>query len=180
VLTPDAGIVPVPPTSVEAVAAVVDGAGPRVLRERRAALADALGAPGSLVIDGIFRWSTRPVPYDDAGTWVPADDPSVPPWLLPFGGEVLVAREDGRYTAGVGLKRHDPAGQEIAVATEEDARGRGLARRLVSQAARRVVAGGAVVTYLHAPDNVASAHVAEACGFPDLGWRILALIPSPS
>jgi hypothetical protein len=53
--------------------------------------------------------------------------------LKPFSGEVLLALEDGRYVAGVGLKRQDPSGEEIAVGT-----------------------------YLHPPDNVASARVAEA------------------
>ena len=55
--------------------------------------------------------------------------------------------------------------------TEPAVRGRGLARRLVAQAARRVLDEGAVPTYLHDPANVASARVAEAAGFPDLGWK---------
>ena len=115
----------------------------------------------------------------DAGVWLPAEladagDVRVPAWLRPFGGDVLVALDDdGRYLAGVGLKVHSPALQEIAVVTSEAARGRGLARRLVAQAARAVTAGGADVLYLHAPDNEASARVARASGFPDTGWRIL-------
>jgi predicted GNAT family acetyltransferase len=113
---------------------------------------------------------------DDAGVWLPAGDPLVAEWLRPFGGEVLVEMDGDRYIAGVGLKRHDPTGWEISVGTEEEARGRGLARRLVSKAARRVLDSGAAVTYLHAPSNHASARVAEAAGFPDLGWRVLALI----
>jgi hypothetical protein len=36
-----------------------------------------------------------------------------------------------------------------------------------------VIADGAVPTYLHADSNVASAHVADAAGFPDLRWRVL-------
>ena len=57
--------------------------------------------------------------------------------------------------------------------TEEAAQGRGLARGLVAQAARRVIERGAVPTYLHADANVRSAKVAVAAGFPDVGWRIL-------
>jgi hypothetical protein len=45
----------------------------------------------------------------------------------------------------------------------------------VAQAARRVAEEGAVATYLHAVSNTASAHVAEAAGFPDTGWWILGL-----
>jgi len=81
--------------------------------------------------------------------------------------------DDGAYGAGVGRKQHDRFGHELAVATEEPLRGRGLARRLVVTAARRVIDDGAVPTYLHDDANVASAHVADAAGFPDLGWRIV-------
>jgi len=45
----------------------------------------------------------------------------------------------------------------------------------VAQAARRVIADGAVPTYLHAFDNTASARVADAAGFPDRGWQVLEL-----
>jgi GNAT superfamily N-acetyltransferase len=106
---------------------------------------------------------------------VPVDDARVPDWLLPFGGEVLMAfdPESGAYIAGVGIKVHDEFGHELAVVTEDAAQGRGLARRLVAQAGRRVIEGGAVPTYLHADANVRSAKVAVAAGFPDVGWRIL-------
>jgi GNAT superfamily N-acetyltransferase len=180
VLTPDGGVVSVAPDRVGAVAAVLDGLDVAGVRERRAELAEAVGAPGGRVIDGIFRWTAHPTALEDAGEWVDTGDPVIPAWLKPFGGDALVTVEGGKVVAGVGLKRHDPAGQEVAVVTEEEARGRGLARRLVSQAARRVVEGGGVVVYLHAPDTVASARVAEASGFPDAGWRILGLIPPPS
>jgi len=98
----------------------------------------------------------------------------VPAWLRPFGGEVLLALdEDGTHLAGVGVKRHAPGLDELAVVTDERARGRGLARRLVAQAARALRARGADVLYLHAPDNEASARVARASGFPDTGWSVL-------
>ena len=111
----------------------------------------------------------------DVGEWLPAGDPRVPGWLKPFGGEVLVVLDDDVYVAGVGLKRHDEHGQEISVGTEEAARGRGLARRLVAQAARRLLAAGIVPTYLHDPANTASAKVADAAGFPDRGWTVLGM-----
>ncbi|CAA9250641.1 MAG: hypothetical protein AVDCRST_MAG10-2205 [uncultured Acidimicrobiales bacterium] len=107
--------------------------------------------------------------------WVPSDQPDVPAWLRPFGGKVLVVREDGQYVAGLGIKRHDELGQEVAVATEEPWRGRGLARALVSRAASDILRQGGVPIYLHGRANAASARVAEAAGFPDRGWLILGL-----
>ncbi len=145
------------------------------------ALPGAVGRPGTAGT-GTLRWA-QDVPSEeqlpDAGVWLPATladdaDPRVPPWLRPFGGDVLVALDDdGRYLAGVGLKRHADDGREIAVVTDERARGKGLARRLVAQAARAVLAEGRAVVYLHAPGNEASARVARASGFPDTGWQVL-------
>ncbi|MGW0481193.1 GNAT family N-acetyltransferase [Nonomuraea sp. NPDC003214] len=131
-----------------------------------------LGPPARAWFTAVYRWTARPAPLPDAGVWVPATDPEVPEWLRPFGGEVLVARDPrtGAHLAGVGVKRHDDHGRELAVVTEPRAQGRGLARRLVAQAARRVLDEGAVPTYMHAPGNLASAAVAAAAGFPDLGW----------
>lgn len=106
---------------------------------------------------------------------MPAADPAVPSWLRPFGGQVLVVREEGHYVAGLGIKRHDSLGMEVAVATEEAWRGRGLARALVSRAADAILRGGGVPIYLHARGNAASARVAEASGFADRGWFILGL-----
>jgi len=99
----------------------------------------------------------------------------VPRWLHPFGGQVLVTLIDNVYAAGVGIKRHNAAGLELSVGTEEAHRGRGLATRLVAQAARWVLAQGAVPIYLHDPANIASDRTATAAGFPDLGWQILGL-----
>jgi len=145
------------------------------------ALPEAIGAAGTAGT-GVLRWA-QDVPAQDVlpevGMWLPAalveeGDPRVPAWLRPFGGEVLVALDhEGRYLAGVGLKRHHESGREIAVVTDERARGRGLARRLVAQAARAVLAQGQAVIYLHAPGNEASARVARASGFPDTGWQVL-------
>lgn len=168
VASPEGGVLSVPPLAEEAVAALIDGGD------------DGSGVPAAARIDGgffrgVFRWSTTPTPLPDAGVWVPAVDPSVPDWLRPFGHDVLVAQdpETGEHLAGVGIKRHDEHGHELAVVTAEAAQGRGLARRLVAQAARRVLDEGAVPTYLHAHSNTGSAKVAEASGFPDVGWSIL-------
>ena len=148
------------------------------LDELRAALPERMGVPNHVVYRGICRWAVDVPPASvlpDAGEWLAAADPRVPEWLKPFGGDVLVVLDDDVYVAGVGLKHHDEHGEEISVGTEEAARGRGLARRLVAQAARSLLARGIVPTYLHDPANVASAHVADAAGFPDRGWTVLGL-----
>ena len=136
-----------------------------------------LSCPESTVYRGVYRWCGQPAPFPDAGEWVPAEDPRLPKWLVPFGGEVLIAWDPGNgdYLAGVGIKRHDRYGHEIAVGTEPAARGRGLARALVAQAARRILADGAIATYQHDQSNHASAAVAVAAGFSDLGWRSFGL-----
>jgi GNAT superfamily N-acetyltransferase len=154
---------------------VADGGG---LEDLRATLPARLGAPDGHVYQAVYRWAVPPVPdLPDAGAWVPVDDPRVPEWLRPFGGEALLALDDrGRYLAGVGLKRHDDRVHEIAVGTEDAARGRGLARRLVAQAARELLVRGVTPTYMHDPANAPSARVADAAGFPDRGWTALGFV----
>jgi len=167
-------VLSVPPAAAEAVTAASRRV--RSIEALAHRLPALVGRPGDNFGQGVFRWSTRPSPLPDAGEWVDATDPRLPAWMGPFNGPVLVAWDaEGRYAAGVGRKRHDDHGQELAVATDSAHRGRGLARRLVAQAARRVLDEGAVPTYLHAPDNLASARVAEAAGFPELGCSVYGL-----
>lgn len=140
-----------------------------------AALPGAVGTPGTAGA-GVLRWAQEVPALEDAGVWLPGDagEPRVPDWLRPFGGQVLAALDDdGHYLAGVGVKRHTEELSELSVVTDERARGRGLARRLVAQAARVERAAGRSVLYLHAPDNEASARVARASGFPDTGWQVV-------
>ncbi|AVT37217.1 GNAT family N-acetyltransferase [Plantactinospora sp. BB1] len=165
-------VLSVPPDRVAAVRAL----GARPVAALLAELPTVLDLPGWVGYRAVFRFTLAPAPLPDGGEWVDAGDAVVPPWLRPFGGEVLVVRDsDGGYLAGVGIKRHDGYGHEIAVGTEPAGRGRGLARRLVAQAARRVLDEGAVPTYLHDPGNLASARVAEAAGFDDRGWSAYGL-----
>lgn len=179
VATPAGAVLSVPPDAVDAVASLADDLDGLRQASTDGRLGEALGWAGARLFEGVFRWSEAPAPLPDAGEWVSVDDRRVPPWLLPFGGEVLMAFDEaGAYVAGVGIKVHDEHGQELAVVTEEAARGQGLARRLVAQAGRRVLERGAVPTYLHADANVRSAKVADAAGFPDRGWRILGMRPA--
>lgn len=137
-------------------------------------LAAAVGSPARVSPWLVLRWSEEPADLPDDGTWVETDHPALPDWLRAFPGPVLAAFDgDGAYLAGVGIKPHSSVGKELAVGTAEAARGRGLGRRVVAQAARAVIAGGGVPLYVHHPDNVPSAKVADAAGFPDRGWRML-------
>ncbi|NUP01954.1 MAG: GNAT family N-acetyltransferase [Nonomuraea sp.] len=165
--TPEGAVLSVPPAHVARVTAA------RSVREVPA----LIGYGDRGWFEAVFRWTTEPAPLEDAGVWVPATAPDVPEWLRVFGGDVLVAVDPatGGHLAGVGLKRHDRFGRELSVVTAPEARGRGLARRLVAQAARRVLDEGAVPTYMHAVGNIASAAVAKAAGFPDQGWTAFGL-----
>ena len=127
----------------------------------------------------IFRWSEAAPEMEEIGECVDANDPRLPDWLRPFNGGVVAAFdvERGEYMAGVGLKRHDVFAREISVGTDPDYRGQGLATLLVAQAARLVIAEGEVPIYQHGEDNVGSAKVAEAAGFPDRGWHSIGIYP---
>lgn len=174
VATPERAVLSVPLQHEHAVRSLVRGHDLHAdLASLGAGLSHALGRSGRFG-HGLFRWSTEPTMTPDAGEWVPTSDPRVPEWLKPFNGDLLIAWDDeGRYGAGVGRKVHDQFGHELSVGTEESLRGRGLGRLLVATVARRILDDGAVPTYLHAPDNFASAKVADAAGFPDVGWRVL-------
>lgn len=177
VRSPKSGVLSVPPDAAETVRSAVARSSTadseRAWAEVLGRLPALLGAPDRRVYSGVFRWCERPADLSDAGVWIDVDDPSVPEWLKPFSSPVLVTfdPETGQYLGGVGIKHHDQYGREIAVGTAPEARGRGLARALVSQAARRILDEGGVPTYQHDPANAASARVAEAAGFPDRGWR---------
>ncbi|MEV1158561.1 GNAT family N-acetyltransferase [Micromonospora chokoriensis] len=172
--TGQSGVLSVAPERVAAIRSLVRRTPDRLL----AALPEAVGLPDWCVHDGSFRWSVAPAPLPDAGEWTDPTAPGLPPWLRLFDQPVLVVRDpDGAYLAGAGIKRHDAYGHELAVGTVPAAQGRGLARRLVAQAARRVLDEGAVPTYLHERDNRASARVADAAGFPDRGWRAYGVYP---
>jgi GNAT superfamily N-acetyltransferase len=177
VTTPSGGVLSVAPQAASALSALIGGtdidADMQALQANQNTIADILGRTGQLGA-GFFRWSVDPTPGDNVGQWIATDDDKVPAWLRPFNDEVLIEwDEEGRYGAGVGLKKHDDFGHEISVGTEESLRGRGIARRLVATAARRIVSEGRVATYLHGPDNDASGRVADAAGFPDHGWRVI-------
>jgi GNAT superfamily N-acetyltransferase len=166
--TPERAVISVPPDAVARIARAVPTWG-----DIPSELPAAAGRPGGQVFFGTFRWTTAPTDLPDIGEWIDATDPRVPQWLLPFGGKVLMLLIDGVYAAGVGIKRHNAVGLELSVGTEEQHRGHGYAARLVAQAARWVLAQGAVPIYLHDPANIASDRTAQAAGFPDLGWKIL-------
>ncbi len=181
VATPTFAVLSVAPDAAEPLRRVVGtGSLDADVAALRNALPSVLGREGTLGL-GLFRWSDAPTSTPDAGEWVDRSDPRVPEWLRPFNGDLLIAWDDaGDYGAGVGRKQHDPFGHELSVGTEPSLRGRGIGRHLVATAARRVLDDGAIPTYLHAPDNHASAKVADAAGFPDVGWKIVGFWGRPA
>jgi GNAT superfamily N-acetyltransferase len=168
-------VIAVPPAAADAVTAAVAGGLER--RDLGSELGEILGIGPARFGTGVFRTTAQVDPdIPSCGEWFDEHTGELPAWLAPFNGPRLVARDDdGRTLAGVGIKIHDRYGYELAVVTEEAARGRGLARDLVATAARWVLDRGAVPTYLHQPTNVASARVAESVGFADRGWTVLGL-----
>jgi GNAT superfamily N-acetyltransferase len=142
-------------------------------------LGEILGVGPARFGSGVFRASGDIDPTIDAlGEWAATQRSDLPEWLAPFNGPRLVVRDGGHIVAGVGIKIHDEFGHELSVVTDEAARGRGFARRLVATAARQVLADGRVPVYLHERSNAASAHVADAVGFRDEGWSVFGLWPS--
>ncbi len=136
-----------------------------------------LGGPVSFGMP-TFRWSEAAADGDDAGEWVDVNDVRIPDWLRPFNGGVLATFDaDDEYMAGVGLKRHNDIAREISVGTDPEHRGQGYATQLVAQAARRIIAEGAVPIYQHGGENDASGRVADLAGIPDRGWHMLEIHP---
>lgn len=172
VVSPHGTVLSVPPGQAGTVRKLGDD--PDTVGRRLPAL---LGLPGWRFHVGVFRWTEHAAQLERPGRWVPPDTAGIPEWLRPFNGDVLIGCAEGRVAAGVGRKRHDAWGHELAVVTEEAHRGRGWAAKLVAQAAVRVIDDGAIPTYLHAPDNAASARTADAAGFPDRGWKIIGMFP---
>lgn len=173
-------VLSVPPLRFRGVAQLVEDLASRQelasRRELGLQLPAALGLPQRRYTEAVLRWTTAPTPMPYIGFWQRPQDPSLPDWLQRFGSTVLVTRDRrGRYLAGVGIKRHNRFAHEIAVGTAPRARGKGLARGLVAQAAQRILNDGAIPLYIHDDDNVASVRVADAAGFSDRGWRWLGL-----
>ena len=180
IATPDSGVLSVPPDEATNLA-VFEGTNPdRVALDRLLGqLPTEFGRVSATTYRNVFRFCDRPAPLPDVGAWEAPAGADIPDWLRVFDGDVLIARNrgSGEFLAGVGIKRHDGVGRELAVGTDPPARGRGLARRLVAQAARRIIDEGGVPTYQHLPDNSVSARVADAAGFPDRGWWCFGLDP---
>jgi GNAT superfamily N-acetyltransferase len=97
---------------------------------------------------------------------IPRDDPSALHLRNRFDGEVFGVRGPrNRVVSWAALKLKSDNVWEIAVATEADYRGRGLARDVVSAAARYTLEQGKIPIYVHDRDNSTSAFVARAVGF---------------
>ena len=130
------------------------------------------------VFSGVARTGVAIPPPMVAVTVLDATDPRLPDWVIGhFTGEAwVVLDDDGSVLSTAVLKRYDDRLREISVGTAERARGRGLARSVVAAAARHVLSEDRAVLYNHAPDNYASAKVAESVGLHEFG-RYHAIVP---
>jgi len=186
----------VPAVGLETPSGTVVSVPPHLLHDVAQTLAatpvDPLDGIGEIVRERLARESLQRVVYrwlsptevvadlDDIGDWHPRRRTDDPLWLEPFDGGVLIATVDGRHAGALGLKAHDEHVAEIAVVVPSERRESGIARRLVAQATRAILASGRTALYLHLPDNTASARVAEAVGYSDEGWRLLEWPPRNS
>jgi RimJ/RimL family protein N-acetyltransferase len=133
------------------------------------------------LFSGVARTGVAIPPPAVAVTTLDASDPRLPDWVIGhFTGEAWVVLDgEGEVLSTAVLKRYDDRLREISVGTSERARGRGLARSVVAAAARHVLSEGRAVLYNHAPDNFASAKVAESVGLHEFG-RYHAVVPDRS
>jgi RimJ/RimL family protein N-acetyltransferase len=145
------------------------------------ALEEAAAALRGHLFSGVARTGVAIPPPVHEVTLLDASDPRLPDWVIGhFTGEAWVVLDsDGSVLSTAVLKRYDDRVREISVGTAERARGRGLARSVVAAAARAVLAQGRAVLYNHAPDNYASAKVAESVGLHEFG-RYHAIVPDRS
>lgn len=91
-----------------------------------------------------------------------------------FDGPVFVARDrSDNIAAWAALKLKSADVWEMAVATEPQFRGQGLAKSLVSHATRAALDAGKVALYLHDITNHASAHVCGALGYQGYGYELV-------
>jgi hypothetical protein len=185
VRTPGGAVLSVPADRVDAARAIADEAIGSAARDPIAgllvALPDAIGYPSRGSFRAVFRWTVNPMPLPDAGTWIAADDAVVPGWLRVFNGDVLIAQDprSGAYLAGVGIKRHDQYGHELAVGTVPAAAGAGWPGGWWRRPPAGCSMEGAIPTYLHSFSNVASAKVAGAAGLRDEGWTAFGVSEEP-
>ncbi len=130
------------------------------------------------LFSGVARTGVAIPPPTATVTVLDATDPRLPDWVIGhFTGEAWVVLDgDGKVLSSAVLKRYDDRLREISVGTSERARRRGLARSVVAAAARHVLSEGRAVLYNHAPDNFASAKVAESVGLHEFG-RYHAIVP---
>jgi len=152
----------------------------RLLRDpptAEAELAEVAAVLGGRVIGVVARTGLDiPAPESDVKV-ISAGDRRLPDWVHGHftGPAWVVLSPDGRVLSTAVLKDYDERLREISVGTEEEARGRGLARSVVRAAARGVLAEGRAVLYLHDIDNDASAAVARAAGLHEVS-RLISVV----
>lgn len=98
------------------------------------------------------------------------DDPQAEGLREHFDGPIFVARASGgKIASWAAIKLKSDDVWEIAVTTEDEYRGRGLAKVVVSAATQHILESGRVPMYVHDHSNQPSAKVARALGYEEFG-----------
>jgi hypothetical protein len=168
----------VPPLTFPRVRTLIDdlsGAGFRDLATLRDTVPTAVGHPDQVWFESDLRWTTSPPVTGDAGRWCRPSQLAPPPEAAPSAGPILLSTDRrGRYRASVRLHRHTNFAYELVLDAAATT-GRDVSAALLAQAARSVVANGAlpfVTTDLRDPGSAA---VHAAAGFEHRGWHLIEL-----
>ncbi len=98
------------------------------------------------------------------------DDPQAEGLREHFDGPIFVTRASGgKIASWAAIKLKSDDVWEIAVTTEAEYRGRGLAKVVVSAATQHILDSGRVPMYVHDHSNQPSAKVARALGYEEFG-----------
>jgi hypothetical protein len=162
--SPEGTVVSVPPDLVDVSTEWAEQGGLEALAR---GLAEFLPFPAPRLFIGGFRWSGQVPDLPDGGEWVAPIDPAAPQWLRPY-QEALIRMTPSGCTGAIGIKHHDPYGHELTIRVSPRIAAqhgiRGLARLLGAQAARKVLADGAVPTAILRAGNIRSDQICAATG----------------
>jgi GNAT superfamily N-acetyltransferase len=87
-------------------------------------------------------------------------------------GATFVTRDERGITAWAGEKCMTPHARDIQIATREDMRRQGLAKKVASRTFQHIMSKGLTPYYAHFRGNVASAELAKSLGFRPYGSAV--------
>jgi hypothetical protein len=145
-----------------------------VLEQRLLALAESLGNEASYICDVLTASPDELLLADTSGVEEDSDavDWDGQPLTIHVNGATFVTRDERGVTAWAGEKCGSPFAHDIQVATRNDMRRRGLAKKVASRAYRHIVSQGITPYYAQFRGNQASAGLASSLGFRPYGSAI--------